>query len=296
MIANMIVPTRWGEDIFCPSLYELCIAYPYIIRDNVKIHCFYGSFSAMIWTGGRANTAESTVYDTPPLSKNELLELRDYYNNTLNLPMRFTWSNLLINEKRYLDDTYCNIVAEIFNNGKNEIVVSSPLLEDYLRTYYSNYKFISSIQITTPDFSNYNFDAYDWVVMNRAKTIDLEYMKSIPQSYRKKIEILCNDDCPLRCPKRAEHHYATSKAILNCELLQFSQCPDESNNNPFPNHISRTFESYVSAEKIQKDYLPLGYEYFKLAGRSNKGKIFTNWLYYIIKPEYHQDIIQSFIN
>ena len=46
--------------------------------------------------------------------------------------------------KEDLADPYCNFCMEAGNNGKNEVLVVSPLLEEYIRKNYSSYTINSS--------------------------------------------------------------------------------------------------------------------------------------------------------
>jgi hypothetical protein len=68
-----------------------------------------------------------------------------------------TFTNPLIEEK-HCYDTYSNLIAECGHNGMNEILVTSPILETYLRTNYPNYKYCKSVTSTennTYDVENY---------------------------------------------------------------------------------------------------------------------------------------------
>ena len=59
----------------------------------------------------------------------------------------------------------------MFNNPKNEIVVNSPILEEYIRTNYPNYTLISS---TTKCITNLN-DVKTEINKEQYKLICLDY-------------------------------------------------------------------------------------------------------------------------
>ena len=105
-----------------------------MLRDNINIGCIYGS-PGVIWNGGHYINGLLSTY-----------ELEDF-KHTLeewDIPLRFTFSNSLIEEK-HLHDFFSNQLVEMFATGKNEIICNSPLLEDYLRNKYGDtYKYISS--------------------------------------------------------------------------------------------------------------------------------------------------------
>ena len=69
--------------------------------------------------------------------------IKNFYNDKEKLPMRFIFTNSQLKEE-HLSDRFCNLITEICENDLNEIVVNSPLLEDYIRTNYPKYKIISS--------------------------------------------------------------------------------------------------------------------------------------------------------
>ena len=57
--------------------------------------------------------------------------------------MRFTWTNSLLTEE-HLQDTYCNLIMRLADNGMNQVLVNTPVLEQYLRQKYPGYQYISS--------------------------------------------------------------------------------------------------------------------------------------------------------
>ena len=84
--------------------------------------------------------------------------------------MRFIFTNKLLEEEDCYDH-FNNLVLQRCNNGMNEIVVNSPILEKYLKENYPQYKLISSTTkcITNKDLlkeeisnSNYNQVCLDY--------------------------------------------------------------------------------------------------------------------------------------
>ncbi|MBE5925580.1 MAG: hypothetical protein E7270_01110 [Lachnospiraceae bacterium] len=88
---------------------------PDYFYDNIKIAAIYGSFPGQIWNGGRLVSGFS-------YSDNIEATINNY--NDLNIPIRLTYTNPLLDET-HLNDTYCNFITKIANNGMNEIVVNS---------------------------------------------------------------------------------------------------------------------------------------------------------------------------
>ena len=65
-----------------------------------------------------------------------LKQVLDNYNN-LGVPVRFTWTNSLLEEK-HLYDTYCNLIMDMADNGMNQVLVNREVLGDYLREKYGS--------------------------------------------------------------------------------------------------------------------------------------------------------------
>lgn len=258
--------------------------YPYIfLNPNDKINSIFGCLKGAIWNGG------SYLLDTGAHTKDALKYFVNFYNNQ-GIPLRFTFTNPLIEEK-HCYDTYCNMIAETAHNGKNEILVVSPVLEDYLRTNYPNYKYIRSIVGSSA--KPYDPDPkYHMSVMRRSMNNNWEYLDSIPQDHRDKIEFLCNDPCADDCPRIYSHYldYAKIQLSFGRSITSNWKCTNQPN-HPFEYHTLRQRTSYISRELIEKEYLPRGYNQFKLSGRSNISKIIYNVTDYMIKPEYHTDMI-----
>ena len=59
------------------------------------------------------------------------------YFNSKGIPLRFTFTNPML-EKKHLSDKFCNAIMHYADNGMNEVIVASPLLEEYIRKNYPN--------------------------------------------------------------------------------------------------------------------------------------------------------------
>lgn len=264
---------------------ELRQAHPEAFYDNVDIASVFGCFYGATWNGGGMLIGTNS-------SKTEVRDTIEFFNNELHIPLRFTFTNCLL-EERDCYDRYCNMIAEVGNNGKNEILTSSPVLEEYLRKTYPNYKFCHSI-IATKDHPYDTSGRYDLVVMKRRMNNNWEYLDSVPMQDRGKIEFLCTDPCPDDCPRLYSHYRSFARAQLECDHeLPDVTCTMQHIRGAFTDLHTTTLETYISRETIEKEYLPRGYSQFKLSGRSNLGAIIFNIVNYMVKPEYRQDIVQQ---
>lgn len=272
-----------GCDVF-DYYYDLLKRAPYIFYEDSYIGSIFDCFPNCIWNGGTV-LCQNVFYNAPTI--------RDYimhYNNDLNVPLRFTFTNQILEEK-HLYDTYANTIAELAHNGKNEICVSSPLLEEYLRKNYPNYKYIKSITATENE-KYYADDKYFVTVMKRSMNNNWTYLDSIPEEHRSRIEFLCTDPCPDNCPNIYNHYRSQNRVQLAYGFgIESSRCSMDSVKGNFQIKYSKSLRTSIDREKILKDYLPRGYNIFKLSGRTDEPTIINNLYRFLVKPEYVDDFI-----
>jgi hypothetical protein len=266
-------------------LFDAMKKYPGMFRDNCKIGSVYGTFPGAIWNGGR-NMLEGFS------SKQEVARVIQSYN-ALKIPVRFTWTNVLLEEK-HLYDTYCNMVMEVGNNGLNQVLVNSPVLEDYIRKTYPDYPIISSTtkRILSVDRlmdeigKDYYLVVLDYDLNHEEKVIE----KLQPCADR--IEILVNETCQAHCPQRAAHYREISRHQLEFDTQIQFPCTD-------PSPEKRTFKgcmkrpSFMSNDDVDA-YAQKGFCNFKIVGRG-EGKAFylDSLIYYLVKPE-SRDFIRKY--
>ena len=109
-------------------------ACPQFFREGVEIASFYGAFPQSLWNGGRT---------MPGISDEGYVRKVVAVCKEQGIPLRFTFTNPLLKEE-HLHDKFCNTVMKIADNGRNEVIVNSPLLEQYIRKTYPRYKLTSS--------------------------------------------------------------------------------------------------------------------------------------------------------
>lgn len=265
----------WIHEALLQKMQEV----PHIFKDNVKIGSIYGSPTA-IWNGGRL------VLHLHP-TKEELEGIRDMMQH-YNIPVRFTFTNSMLEEK-HLHDTFCNLILKIFDTGNNEIICNLPLLENYIREKYGDrYKYISSTtkRLLKQDDQKAEIEKdYHLIVLDYDYNKNFGFLKSIKN--KDKCEILCNPVCASRCALRAEHYTNISKCQLEFGLSNLQKCP----------HITADTlwgamqqSNYIGPEDINK-YIDMGFSNFKLEGRGMNPLDFIETLtHYLIKTEYQMEI------
>lgn len=280
---NMNMPDFLDGRLIYGATIDLMRDHPEAFYDDTRIASIFGCFPGCIWNGGSIN-----FY--PYWFKREIELLIRWYNEVLNIPLRFTFTNPLVQEK-HLNDTYGNLIAELGHNGKNEILTSSRILENYLREKYPNYKYCSSIVGT--DTEPYATDPhYGLVVMRRKMNNDWEYLDSVPMEHRHKIEFLCNDPCPDNCTRIYSHYRDLGRAQIEMDPASGkTECSMLEKRGTFQRYNMHSLKAYISRDMILNDYLPKGYNQFKTSGRGNPWRMVHNICEYMVKPEYHEDVI-----
>ena len=180
--------------------------------DNVRVASFYGSFKNAIWAGGR-----SIIGQMPsPIDMSEAI----HKINDAGIAVRYTYTNSVIEEK-HLSDTFCNLTMKMADNGKNEVLVNSPVLEQYLRKQYPSFKFIQSITACEHDINKINesTEKYDLVVIDFHDNHNESFLAKI--SNKEKIEILVNGYCPMSCVRSKDHYELISK--INCHQANIKE-------------------------------------------------------------------------
>ena len=251
---------------------------PTHLRPDTQIECFFGAFQFCAWDGGRIFPTYSRAF------KEDIAEIRDFYNSR-NFPIRLTFTNPEIT-KESLKDPYCNMVLCELNNGMNQVLVSSDILEEYIRENYDQMKICSSTTkcLTTPALAkaelgkNYHQICLDYN-MNRNK----KFLQSLTQEEKDHIEFLCNAICPPGCAFRQEHYRLNGLANLNGNSMFSVDCAISGNTM-----CEKTWEykNNLSPEDIE-EYEKMGFTHFKLEGRTlSDAEVVTNYARYLIKPEY----------
>jgi len=198
-------------------------------------------------------------------------------------------------EEKHTYDTYCNMIMKAGNNGTNQVLVNSPVLEDYIRREYPKYKIISSTtkRILDADTLLKEIDKdYFLVVLD----YDLNHNEDVIQKILPaagRIEILVNETCNAHCPKRVDHYKEISRHQLEYDTNIQYPCWD-------PTPDKRTFTgcqkrpSFMSIADVEK-YADMGFKNFKIVGRG-EGKEFLidSYIYYLVKED-SQDFIRNYI-
>lgn len=261
------------------NIYNFLKDYPETKREEVEIYCYYGNLPLCTWDGGRIFSSYS------PNTIEQIQDLKKFYNDKLNSKIRFVFTNNLLKEE-HLNERYINIGLQIFNNEKNEIVLNSSILETYLKEKYPNYQLIASTtkcsnqENSKKDLNNndYIFTCLDYNLNHNWK-----FLNSLTPEEKEKTEFLVNPICSPGCPQRKEHYrlnslfsltYGQRYPMKSCEISHNSNC-------------AKFNSAHITINEIIEKYIPAGFHYFKLEGRTwSSEEMVVTLAEYLIKPEY----------
>lgn len=262
------------------AVISLMKEYQNCFREGYKIGSVYGTFPGAIWNGGRVVMGIAGKRDIEGT-------LRLY--NSKGVPVRFTWTNSVLEEK-HVHDTYCNLIMRLADNGMNQALVNVSALEEYIRQEYPNYKLISSttkrITETGGVLAELEKD-YFLVVLDYDLNHDEDALKTL-EPYADRIEILVNEVCTPGCPRRTEHYAQQSRAQLEYDVNDIFVCPNSNNKKGFSECMKRP--AFISNEEIGS-YIDRGFVNFKIAGRGMpQNYALDAYLYFLVKDEQREFI------
>lgn len=256
-------------------LINLMRDYPEKFRDGYKIGSVYGTFPGAIWNGGRA------VFGITP--KRDMENILKMYNQS-GIPVRFTWTNSLIEEK-HLNDTYCNLIMKLADNGLNQVLVNTKVLEEYIDKEYPNFPKISSTTKRIVDAKALKEELdkdYYLVVLDYDLNHNQEVLQEI-QPYADRVEILVNEVCYPGCTMRKEHYRQQSQMQLEYDIHTPFPCPNKATPRKFEECMSRP--AFISYEQID-GYIEKGFVNFKIVGRGMPmDYVKDSYIYFLVKEE-----------
>lgn len=237
------------------SLIELVKAKSSLIRADINIKAVYGVFPTSIFNGGRMDYGFVDV-DT-------IQAILNYYENE-DISLHYTFTNSLISED-HLQDHFCNLCLRLAHSPKNGVIVSHPLLYQYIKEKYPLYQLILSTTADIIDISEINraTTMYDLVVPS-FQVRDLSILEQV--HHKEKIELLAFDFCNPYCKNRLKHYQTICEYSLQYKLpknlLELMECP-----RLF--HINNYMENPHCIKPVDlSKYESAGFNKIKLPGRN----------------------------
>lgn len=273
------------------SICETMKRYPQFFRDDVKIASFFGS-PAVKWNGGRLMVGN--------FYENQIRAAVECYNS-YGVPYRFTFTNPHITEEM-LEDKRGNFLLDLADNGLNEVIVNSPILENYIRKTHPKIKLTSSTCKCIRDIDDVKRELekdYSLVVLDYNFNNNFEELEKLTPEERKRCELLINTFCIPNCPRRSQHYDVIGKTQIRAaaELEKYPtvnlqtmaqikvdewQC-DYHGGNPYE---AKRNSLWIGPDALFEKYVPMGFENFKIEGRrANMMYVADEAARYIAKPE-----------
>lgn len=171
-----------------------------------------------------------------------------------------------------LADPAGNAILSMADEVGGGVIVSTPLLRDYIRAKYPNIEVHASVIMTAfPEQRDESYYAslareYDRFVVHPDDNFRLDLLEKIPKD---RAEIILNERCVYQCHQRKEHYLSIVEdqaALIHGEgeLTHFlDRCP---NVPDFKQHASKARNISLTAEEAVR-LRGLGFSLFKLQGR-----------------------------
>lgn len=289
MEAYFHIPEFYSQFRLNMILIKTMAENPEYFYEGIKIGSVYGVFPTALWNGGR--------YKQGVCDDKTIRNILSAFNE-LGVPCRYTFTNPLIEEK-HLDNAFCNKLLKFADNGLNEVIVASDILEKYIRENYPNFKITSSTckRIENMDDLNRELEAdYNLVVLDYNWNNNFEALESIKR--KDKCELLINACCIPKCPRRGEHYRSIGMDQINYEESKRDralagkfkpaefECPYMTNTI----YKSAKYPTHISPESLYGKYIQMGFSQFKIEGRSFPAvHNLEQYVYYMVKPEFKDE-------
>lgn len=274
---------NYPVNMFLVSMME---QYPDFFYENVEIGSFYGEFPTSLWGGGRfCNGDQCGSAFIRYVIKNI---------NAHGIPVRYTFTNPGLRQKDMRDE-YCNFCMDAADNGMNEVLVVSPVLEEYIRKKYPKFKINSSTCKEIKDIDALNAELakdYALVVLDYNLNNQWDFLEKIEDKER--CELLINACCVPNCPRRGDHYKCIGEqqriVLSNRKLPQNMQKPvpgwfcEYGDKNSL--YTIQNYPTFISPEAIFEKYVPMGFRNFKIEGRTgNVFNLIDQYCLWMMKPE-----------
>ena len=247
--------------------------------DWCEIGSIYGAPNDALWGGGRVGFGDADPEKVAAL-------MREY-----GISSRLTFSNSLL-EERHLSDRKCNRLCELFeHNGKaeNGIIICSDLLLHYIKEKFPGFYFVSSTTKVLTDFDDLEKelerDEYRYVVPDFRLNKAFDRLRSLPEGKKKKLEFLTNECCLFNCNERKNCYENVSRKSLGEDVKDHICVSKDERGYRFSKAMENP--AFIGIDDIKNTYAPMGFNQFKIEGRSLGSAVILEFLlYYMTKPEY----------
>lgn len=238
----------------------------------------YGCPMSCTWNGGR-------LMHEPVYTIEELATIFLKYRE-LDISLQISFTNYFI-EERDLYDRCGNAILELANEHPEyvEIMVSTDILENYIRNHYPALH-ITRSALNETDPTDEDFIKYYHLVLPKWKNHNDDFINNIPQEYRDKIEVICSEPCITDCPRKKEHYMAYCNAQMFKETGEYGNLScDQNKEGKYYNELMilpTDIDDYIEKYNINR---------FKLQGREDTYHMLQDLSRYCIKKDKKEEFL-----
>ena len=252
--------------------------------DDFQIETAYGCPALCIWNGNRIELVSMNMENWQ-----EIIQTYTEFN----IRYRLTFTNFLL-QPEHLYDTYANAVAAELDEVGGYVMVSTPLMANYMRRY-PNLKVCWS---TTTDFGKGQQE-----IIDKINELSENALVVLPYEFNNKpeldkfihpenLEVLVNEFCIDNCPRRREHWTECNKRALYQKIESDLECFFNSQygfvkeKGGHRHHIDR---------EMLEDYTRRGINHFKISGRLDIKQAALAYFEYFVRREHYQSLTEFFV-
>lgn len=250
---------------------------------TLPIKYIYGS-PQVRWNGGRTLLKKDINFSEQVVEN----EVKKVVSKGI-VPL-FTFSNSEISEMD-LEDKQCNLVLNIINEYDAEVIVTSELLEKYIREKYPDIKIHASViktafeSIRNVEYYNSLAQKYENYVIHPDDNFNYKLLALIK---KKNAEIILNERCNYRCRLRSKHYESISReqVMVAKNKYQNERFIDKCSAIPEHKQISTKVRNVSLTVSEMKAISQLGFRLFKIQGRTDNLYVyFFDLMRYMLEGE-----------
>ena len=302
--------------VFCEldTLYSLIFKYrkelPHIFNDDFSICAVRGTFNNLPWEATDFYHGRNWLFDTyasetiqlsigkTPSMENIKKTLLWYQKN--NIQVQLELSNILL-EENDMFDRYGNLVLRTFQEmgPSNVVVVSSPVLEDYIADNYPEIPIIKDISSDQElqQFFKYH-KMYAGASLNKRYNVDINLLQAAEPSIVDKIDVVTNAKYDLlRDRGNIQRKINSMRSLFIDEeaiLQDFSEQQTDESGPIFGIESTNKKMSLVNA--AENTYKSAGINKFRIESTGVDAHVLKETIMHLVKPQYQADLYAEILS
>ena len=261
---NFIIPDFLNVEE-CTYLLSTFSSYKEVLKDNIEIIGFVGSFPGCVWN--KCNKKENRY----KLDENTLVNIKKKYNDELQVSLYIIFNNENININE-LDDVYSNMIIKTCNDKRNYVLCNSKSLKEYIKDQFKKINVIDYYSETNKE------DVF--LIVEELNDDLLEKEKD----FKSKLIVIPNGDFN---NKKNMYKHSLNDSVLNKINPKKYRYFNKTNSNSFyERKISKYYISFENMVRLASN----GINTFMLSGLGVYNiAMYENIIDYLYKDEYKVD-------